>query len=307
MHWHKKATADSGRPDEGTGTAVDGLGSAAEAQSVVNQHFSANARYWEQIYTEPTAHGVIYQERRARTLAWVGDLSLPPAARVLEIGCGAGLLSADLFRRGFVVDGIDPSGAMVELARARASEIGAGDRIRVSEGDAHSLAFASGSYDLVVALGVLPFLHSPAVALSEIARVLRPGGHVLLSSDNPNRLSDWLDPRLTPLAAPAKRIVKRITRHGRRQVPARRYSYRALARLLQGGGFRIAKCVTLGFGPFTLFAKRLLPEPAAIAVHRRLQAMADRGTPILSAAGTHHLVLATLHPPADRITATARS
>jgi SAM-dependent methyltransferase len=299
----------AGRPDASARAEVDDPVWSAEAQSAVNRHFSASARYWEQLYAEPTVYGAIHQERRARTLAWIDDLSLPPASRVLEVGCGAGILAADLFRRGFVVDGIDSSAAMVELARARAADLGAADRIRVGEGDAHALAFESGSYDLVVALGVLPFLHSPAVALREFARVLKPGGHVLLSSDNPYRLSHWLDPRLTPLAAPAKRFARLVARHyrdGRRGMDVRAFSSGALARLLRGAGFGIDKCVTLGFGPFTLFARRFLPERVAITVHRRLQTMADRGAPILSATGAQHLVLATLHGPGNGVTTAAR-
>jgi len=306
----QRSTAGGRRRDASADTDGNDPVLPAETQSVLNRHFSASARYWEELYTEPTVFGVIHQERHARTLAWIDELSLPPASQVLEVGCGAGLMAADLFRRGFVVDCIDPSEAMVELARARAATLDASDRIRVREGDAHSLPFATDSRDLVVALGVLPFLHSPTVALGEVARVLRPGGHFLFSSDNPYRLTHWLDPRLTPLVAPAKRFAKSILHHygfDRQRMAARGFSHDALARLLRGAGFSIAKCVTLGFGPFTLFARRLLPEATAITVHRRLQVRADHGAPILSATGAQHLVLATLRTPADPLTVATRA
>lgn len=305
----QRSTAGGRRRDGSTDTETNGPVLPTETQSVVNRHFSASARYWEELYAEPTVFGVIHQERHARTLAWIDELCLPPSSQVLEVGCGAGLMAADLFRRGFVVDCIDPSAEMVELARARAATLDASDRIRVCEGDAHAVPFASDSRDLVVALGVLPFLHSPAVALREVARVLRPGGHFLFSSDNPYRLNHWLDPRLTPLVAPAKRVAKLIVHRysfDRQRMTARAYSYRALVRLLRGAGFSTSKCVTLGFGPFTLFARRLLPEATGIAVHRRLQARADHGAPILSATGAQHLVLATLRARADPLAATTR-
>jgi len=186
------------------------------------------------------------------------------------------------------------------LARARLTTLDKRRRITVSEGDVHSLGFADGTRDLVVALGVLPFLHSPAVALKEIARVLRPGGRLLLSSDNPYRLTHLVDPRLTPLLAPGKRLVERIARRyrwGRDRMTVRALRYHTLANLLRGAGFEIGQRASLGFGPFTLFTRRLLPEGAAVAVHRRLQAMADHGAPILSVTGAQHLVLATLTAP----------
>lgn len=273
-----------------------------ESQSIVNRHFSASARYWEQLYAEATVYGVIHQERHRRALQWIDELRLPEGSRVLEVGCGAGLLAADLFRRGFVVDCIDSSDAMVALARARLTTLDKRGRITVSEGDVHSLAFADGSHDLIVALGVLPFLHSPAVALKEIARVLRPGGRLLLSSDNPYRLTHLVDPRLTPLLASGKRLVERIARRygwGRDRMTARALRYQTLANLLRGAGFEIRQRASLGFGPFTLFTRRLLPEGAAVAVHRRLQAMADHGAPIFSVTGAQHLVLATLTAPPE--------
>jgi SAM-dependent methyltransferase len=280
-YWANLATADRDQ--------------SQETQSIVNQRFSASAEYWEQLYTEATVYGVIHQERHRRALQWIDKLGLPEGSHVLEVGCGAGLLAADLFRRGFVVDCIDSSDVMVALARARLATLDDRGWTTVSEGDVHSLEFAD-SCDLIIALGVLPFLHSPTIALKEIARVLRPGGRFLLSSDNPYRLTHLIDPRLTPLLAPGKRLVKLIARRygwGRHRMTARALPYQTLAELLRRAGSETRQRASLGFGPFTLFARRILHEGAAVAVHRRLQAMADHGTPILSVTGAQHLVLAT--------------
>ena len=76
------------------------------------------------------------------------------------------------------------------------------------------------------------------------------------------------------------------------------FSFGVLADMLHGAGFEIRRHASLGFGPFTMFAAPLLPERVGLAVHRRLQAMADRGVSILSATGAQHLVLATLTAPA---------
>jgi hypothetical protein len=54
----------------------------------------------------------------------------------------------------------------------------------------------------------------------------------------------------------------------------------------------IIRCMTLGFGPFSLWRRPLFPEPVAIGVHRRLQSLANRGTPVLRATGAQHIVLA---------------
>jgi SAM-dependent methyltransferase len=205
-----------------------------------------------------------------------------------------------LYRRGLTVECIDTSEAMVLLARATVAEAGAGDRVRVRVGDAHALTFPDASRDLVIALGVLPFLHSPAAALADMARILKPGAYLVISSDNPLRLNYVLDPRLTPLGAPIKRLIKSIVGWRKRS----RHSIRELARshhpldrrsfehLLTDASFDVVRCVTLGFGPFTFFNRPLLSTRATMNLHRRLQAWADRGAPLLRDAGVQHLALA---------------
>jgi SAM-dependent methyltransferase len=181
---------------------------------------------------------------------------------------------------------------MVDLARGHAAAAGVTDRLTVRIGDAHALPGETGSYTLVLALGVVPFLHSPAAALREMARVLKPDGYVLLTSDNRWRLNHVLDPWLTLVLAPAKQVARRLGGQLGGRLPVQRYSYTALERLMSTAELSILRCMTLGFGPFSLCRRPLLPETVAIGVHRRLQRLANRGTPVLRATGAQHIVLA---------------
>jgi cyclopropane fatty-acyl-phospholipid synthase-like methyltransferase len=104
---------------------------------------------------------VIYQERTATARAWIDVLAMPDGAPILEIGCGAGLTSAAMAERGFVVTATDGAPAMIELTNKLALDRHLADRIRTVLVDAHRLPFEDRSYALVVALGVFPWLHSP--------------------------------------------------------------------------------------------------------------------------------------------------
>jgi ubiquinone/menaquinone biosynthesis C-methylase UbiE len=274
----------------------------------VNACFAAEPGYWCRVYEERTLQGCIYQERRATARQWIDGLALPRDAHVLELGCGAGLTAIDLARRGYRVACLDASEAMVQLAQAQAQQAGVGDRVSVGWGDAHALALPDGSQRLVIALGLLPWLHSPAAALSELARVLEPGGDCVLSTDNLLRLNHLLDPRLTPLLAPARRLAKRALRALGRPVPpqlAFLLTYRALARLLASAGLTPVRRRTLGFGPFTLFGRALLPEALEMRLHHWLQALADRELPLLRSMGAQDLVLARRMPRAPRLQSSA--
>ncbi len=251
-------------------------------QQLVDAHFDRHSREWRTIYSEATLWGVIHRLRRDVALAWAMDL-LPIPARVLEVGCGVGLFAAELARRGHQVVAVDASREMARLA--------SDEGLAVGVADAHALPFPSGAFDLVVALGVLPFLHTPALGLAEMGRVARPGGWVLLSSDNRYRLTRLLDPRRNPLLDPLKRTLRPMAaRMGPERLPGCFLSLRQLRRQLADAGLILARWTTLGYGPFTICGRAALPEPTAIRLHLRLEAAARRR--LLRALADQHLVLA---------------
>jgi SAM-dependent methyltransferase len=106
--------------------------------------------------------------------------------RVLDAGCGPGLYAEELLNRGAQVVAVDGSWPMVELARER---IGA--RARVLQANlAEPLPFADAEFDVVLCALVIHHLPDRAATLREFFRVLRPGGHVVLSTQHPT--ADWM-------------------------------------------------------------------------------------------------------------------
>lgn len=105
---------------------------------------------------------------------------------VLEVAVGSGR-NFSFYPRQVRVSGFDLSPAMVELARARAEELSLDIELRVA--DATALPYEDASFDTVVCTYSLCAIPDPAAAISEMRRVLRPGGRVLLSehvrSSNP--------------------------------------------------------------------------------------------------------------------------
>jgi len=146
-------------------------------------------------------------------------------AKLLEVGCGAGSLVAQVVGSGYHYFGCDLSPRMAAGARERAL------KARVTAGiacaDAESLPFRTASVDLVIAVGVLEYLPRPLRFLEEAARVLRSGGRLLLSvpsSISPHALAgeafDALPQRLRALLlrrdprAPLQAVHSRPVRAG---------------------------------------------------------------------------------------------
>ena len=266
-------------------------------QDRVNELFDAGSSYWTDVYTEHDVFGVIYRQRRDIALRFVDELSLPKASRILEVGCGAGLTTLEFGRRGYRIDAIDSVPAMIELTRRHASQSGIADSVRAEVGDVHSLNFQDKSFDLIVAMGVTPWLHDLRSALEEIVRVVKPGGYVLLSADNKYRLHHLLDPLLNPAVTPIKESVKRFLESiGVRKLSTaarpRMYSVAKFVDYIQSAGLVEMKRRMFGFGPFSILNRKILPDPIGVRVHQKLQKYADLGYPIFRSTGSQYIVLA---------------
>ena len=106
--------------------------------------------------------------------------------RVLDVGCGLGALAERFSSElGAAVKAVDTSSRMVELTRARG--------IDAQVGDAEQLPFPDGEFDCVVAAWLLYHVRDLEKALTECARVLRPGGRLVASSYFENNMSELWD------------------------------------------------------------------------------------------------------------------
>ena len=108
--------------------------------------------------------------------------------RILDLGCGDGLLTWTLAERGAWAVGIDADRAMLEAAFVRSAR-NRGQRPRFVEGRIEQLPFPDGSFDVVVIVTVLCLVADRAGAVREAARILRPGGRFVIG--DLGRWSAW--------------------------------------------------------------------------------------------------------------------
>jgi SAM-dependent methyltransferase len=111
------------------------------------------------------------------------------AERVLDAGCGSGRLTVALAEAGADVTGIDTNAAQIEAARRRAGEAGVSLTLREADFNA-TLPFANGSFDAVTSRLALMAAADAVVTLTELRRVLVPGGRLVTvlwasTSENP--------------------------------------------------------------------------------------------------------------------------
>ena len=124
---------------------------------------------------------------------WAEELvrfaGLQPGQRVLDVACGTGAVAraaAEPVGQGGQVTGCDLNAGMLEVARQTAPEI---DWV---QSDATALAFDDDEFDVVICQSALMFFPDPGAAVSEMVRVARPGGSVVLQAWGPSSAYEML-------------------------------------------------------------------------------------------------------------------
>lgn len=123
--------------------------------------------------------------------ATLAELELGPGCRLLDVGFGGGLALELAWRRGVRrLSGVDPSEVAVARLGARAGRL-AGAALDLRSGTAEALPFPAGAFDAVVSTNTVYFWPEPSRALSEILRVLRPGGRLALGFSGAEKMRSF--------------------------------------------------------------------------------------------------------------------
>lgn len=114
---------------------------------------------------------------------YIEQIDIQSSDRILEVGCGTGVILRSLVGRpeftGSAV-GVDQCPSFISAANKFAQEEGTTDRTNFQVEDVHKLSFDSGEFDIVIAHTVISHVTDPVEVLSEMARVVRPGGVVAI-------------------------------------------------------------------------------------------------------------------------------
>jgi len=205
--------------------------------SEVAEYFDRIAHRYDMWYNTKTGR---YVDRIEKWLIF--SMFRGREGKALDLGCGTGNYTAELYKRGFNVVGVDASEKMLEIARKKFPQI------RFIHGDAYRLPFPDESFDIVLSVTMFEFIHRPEKVVNEIYRVLKPEGEVIIGTMNGHSL--WFI---------FKRLKSIFTETAYRY--ARFYTPKELETLLKASGFAEVESAGViflpSFWPFSSLAEKL--------------------------------------------------
>jgi 2-polyprenyl-6-hydroxyphenyl methylase/3-demethylubiquinone-9 3-methyltransferase len=161
---------------------------------------------------------------------------------VLDVGCGGGILSEAMARRGARVLGIDLAQAALEVAELHALDAGVSIRYQLTSAEelAHT---APASFDIITCMEMLEHVPEPEHVIDALARIVRPGGHVFISTINRT-------PKAFMLAIIGAEYLLRMLPRGTHEYE-RFIRPSELAEWSRAAGFELASMAGIEYNPLT--------------------------------------------------------
>jgi ubiquinone/menaquinone biosynthesis C-methylase UbiE len=131
-----------------------------------------------------------------------------PTDRVLDAGCGYCYHTLRLARSGALITAVDFSNVALTAARQTIAHAGKADKVELKQADLTALPFADNSFEFVISWGVIMHVPEMEKALTELARVLKPGGILVLCENNLRSLDVIIR---EPIVDAIKRLIGRST------------------------------------------------------------------------------------------------
>jgi 2-polyprenyl-6-hydroxyphenyl methylase/3-demethylubiquinone-9 3-methyltransferase len=145
------------------------------------QKFSALAHRW----WDPTSEFKPLHEINPLRLEWINARVPLAGKKIIDIGCGGGILTESMAKKGADVTGIDLSEKALQVADLHSLESGVQVRYELISAE-DMAAREAGQYDVVTCMEMLEHVPDPAAVIQACASLVKPGGHVFFSTLNRN-------------------------------------------------------------------------------------------------------------------------
>ena len=194
-------------------------------------------RWWD-----PASEFRALHEINPLRLAWIDGHARLAGKRVLDVGCGGGILAEAMARLGAIVTGLDLAEKPLKVAQLHLMESRLPVEYLLSSAEAHAAERAQG-YDVLTCMEMLEHVPDPSSTVAACARLVKPGGQVFFSTINRN-------PKSYLFAVIGAEYLLKLLPRGTHDY-ARFIKPSELAAWCRAGGLRVAELIGMSYHPLT--------------------------------------------------------
>lgn len=243
----------------------------------INDFFNSEYLWWQNVYDHRLPRGFFSFEmirRKEILLKIVNELvGTKTSVAILECGCGPGGILGEINTSGHLLIGVDINFNSLVKAKTVCDSMDA-----LLQADIERLPFQNNSFDIAYCVGVLSYLTDDKDAIKEIARVMKPGGKIIISVPNFYTLNKIFDPYYYLVGLILlfwNKSMGYFSHKGSSDKKykvgmIRRYRYGQLDRLYREFGLLKKETFSVSFGPLTLWRKEIIPLCHAIRLSEML-------------------------------------
>lgn len=256
-------------------------------KQILKDFFNSTSEQWDNLYSGDSFIDVHMCERKEIVLSIVDEIATNKKLRVLDLGCGSGILSKELIKKGHTVVCADIAIDLLYLLDQSVRKKNNDNYIGSAIADAANICLSDKSFDIVLCIGVLQYQINDNLVLKEINRVLKVDGVCIITFPNLLRLNYLFDPYyhikyiyrvISKLLVSVffkgseSSIIKGLS--GRLNVSRpydKKYFLKDIKALLLQNNFKINNFVAFGFGPFTLFNQQIFNDTRSLLLSFKIK------------------------------------
>jgi len=260
-------------------------------KETVKEHFTDNASYWDNLYSEDYAANRFYshevKSRKDVVFNLFDENINGKTIKAIDVGCGAGHYVTELKKRGINVIGSDISRKMIEVTKTNnIKEQLSSDKLLCA--DCQILPFPDDYFDVVFCIGVLSYVSDELAILKELRRIVKNDGLIIFNVPNLLKLRNVLDPyyytfrlwkyaglRIKRLITGRDEVVK-VLDTGTMDAPQNRYNIKQILTFLNKAGLKCTNIKGYAYGPLRFWRKDILPDKQAVKLSVRMEKIAGK-------------------------------
>jgi ubiquinone/menaquinone biosynthesis C-methylase UbiE len=261
-------------------------------QVKISNHFSNSIEYWHNLYDGSTYLSLHMADRKKIVLDLVRKYAAGNTLKILDLGCGTGILTRSLLDESHYVTSLDCSKQMLEKLEESLKDSNCTTFLGTVLGNVAETSFSAESFDAIICIGVFQYQLNDDDLLREISRILKKGGFGVFTLPNLLRLNYLLDPfyYFRFLARAIKRILPKAMGRDIGTPNAlsgevsdilpydKKYFMWQLNESIEKQGLRIKEIVGFGYGPFTFWSKQIVSDEISVKISRRLDQVTNSVT-----------------------------